>query len=112
MAIVFDQTLYRKATVIVWNNLPHFKLTVLRMGMFQTTCNMMAVIGKRYGDAVESGGYFRGTYHWQSGWKEMQPQLQKLKYEALSSMVGFFNLWLNKHHLLELPNPNEAIVKL
>ena len=58
---VFDQALYAKACEVVWKNPDNFHPIVLRMGVFHTICTMLAVIGKRFGDAglrdlsVESG---------------------------------------------------------
>ena len=48
---VFDQAFYAKACEVVWKNPDNFHPIVLRMGVFHIICTMLAVIGKRFGDA-------------------------------------------------------------
>ena len=59
--LVFDQTLYAKATEVQWKQSERFKDIVLRMEAFHTVCTMLTIIGKRFQDAglrdlcIESG---------------------------------------------------------
>ncbi len=60
-------SLYAKACEVLWKNPETFHPIVLRMGVFHTICTMLAVIGKRFGDAglrdllVESGVILDGS---------------------------------------------------
>ena len=88
---VFDQTLYAKACEIVWKNPDNLHPIVLRMGVFHTICTMLAVIGKRFGDAglrdlsVESGVIADGSIAGVLDGKKYNRaiRLHKLVYEAL-----------------------------
>lgn len=57
----FDHALYAKALDITWKHPETFSPIICRMGVFHTVCTMLAVIGKRFGEAglrdlcVESG---------------------------------------------------------
>ena len=52
VVIVFDQAIYAKALEIIWKHQADFERVVLRMGAFHIACTFMAVIGKRFGDAL------------------------------------------------------------
>ena len=47
-AIVFDQALYAKATVIKWKHREQFKDLVLRVDVFHTICTFLSVTGKHF----------------------------------------------------------------
>ena len=59
--IMLDQAIYSKAREILWKHCDQFSRFVLLLGSFQTTMVLLAIIGKRSGDAglqdilVESG---------------------------------------------------------
>ena len=47
-AIVSDQALYAKATVIKWKHREQFKDLVLRIDVFHTICTFLSVTGKHF----------------------------------------------------------------
>lgn len=47
-AIVFDQALYAKATVIKWKHREQFKDLLLRVDVFHTICTFLSVTGKHF----------------------------------------------------------------
>ena len=49
--IVLDQAIYAKALAVIWKQQQEFKSVVLMMGDFHVACVLLAVIGKRFGDA-------------------------------------------------------------
>lgn len=49
--IVLDQAIYAKALEVIWKQQQEFKSVVLMMGDFHVACVLLAVIGKRFGDA-------------------------------------------------------------
>eukprot|EP00794_Sanderia_malayensis_P020731 gene20733-22764_t len=51
IVVIFDQAIYAKAVKIVWKHTNIFHSVVIRLGAFHTTCTLLAVIGKRFGDA-------------------------------------------------------------
>ena len=61
IVIVMDQAVYSKALQIMWQQPSEFSNVIPRMGAFHITCTLLAVIGKRFGEAglqdllVESG---------------------------------------------------------
>ena len=100
---VFDQALYAKACEVVWKNPDNFHLIVLRMGVFHTICTMLAVIGKRFGDAglrdisVESGVIADGSIAGVLDGKKYNRaiRLHKMVYEALLRLAwSGFETWL------------------
>ena len=104
---MFDQALYAKATEIKWKHREQFKDLVLRMGVFQTICTFLSVIGKRFQDAglrdviIESGVIVEGSV---SGVLEGRTynsaiRCHKLMFEALNrlALIGF-NSWTDEHH--------------
>ena len=108
---VFDQALYAKACEIKWKNTTTFYPIVLRMGVFHTICTMLAVIGKRFGDAglqdlsVESSviadvsiaGVLCGKKY------NRAIRLHKLMYEALLRLAwSGFETWLKDEDKNEL----------
>ena len=88
---VFDQARYAKAYEVVWKNPDNVHTIVLRMGVFHTICTMLAVIGKRFGDAglrdlsEESGVIADGSIAGVLDGKKYNRaiRLHKLVYEAL-----------------------------
>ena len=48
---VFDQALYAKAAEVAWQNHEAFQNVILRMGTFHTICNLLSILGKRFGEA-------------------------------------------------------------
>ena len=110
---VFDQALYAKACEVVWKNPDNFHPIVLRMGVFHTICTMLAVIGKRFGDAglrdlsVESGVIADGLIAGVLDGKKYNRaiRLHKLVYEALLRLAwSGFEAWLgdgDKNELAE-----------
>ena len=71
IVIVFDLAIYAKAAEIIWKRQEEMSKVVIRMGAFHITCTLLAIIGKRFGDAsfadlmIESGiigmGYVNGV---------------------------------------------------
>lgn len=51
VVVVFDQAVYSKAQEILWKGIPALSHIVCRMGGFHTSMMLLAIIGKRYGDA-------------------------------------------------------------
>jgi len=98
---VFDQALYAKAAEIVWNDQARFSPIILRMGTFHTMCNLLSILGKRFGDAglrdlaVENNIIAEGSIskvldgrHYNRG-----VRLHKIVYEGLLRLLwqGFFS---------------------
>ena len=92
---VFDQALYAKASEIKWKNLVKFGDIVIRMGAFHTSCTLLAILGKRFGDAglrelaIEIGIIEDGSI---SGVLEGRQynraiRMHKLTYEALNRLA-------------------------
>ena len=48
---VFDQALYVKTAEVIWKQPQQFSHIVLRLSVLHTICSLLAVIGKRFGDA-------------------------------------------------------------
>ena len=107
IVVVFDQALYAKAAEITWKHQQLLKDIILRMGVFHTTCNFMATIGKRFGDAglrdlcVEAGVIADGSI---SGVIDghrynRAVRLHKLLYEAFLRLAwkGFLP-WIEENH--------------
>lgn len=105
---VFDQAMYAKATEIVWKQSDRFQPIILRLGVFHTICNLLAIIGKRFGDAglrdlaVESGVIAEGsiTSVLEGRQYNRGVRLHKLVYEALLRVTwkGFYP-WLEEHYI-------------
>ena len=61
VVVVINQSLYAKATEITWRQRNRFSKILLRMGTFNTICNTLGIIYKRFRDAglkyicIESG---------------------------------------------------------
>lgn len=51
VVVVFDQAIYSKALEIIWKKPIEFHRIVPCMGAFHIVCTLLAVIGKRFGDA-------------------------------------------------------------
>ena len=49
--LVMDQSLYAKATEIIWKHTDQYSNLILRKGVFHTICNFMSILGKRFIDA-------------------------------------------------------------
>ena len=49
--VVFDLAIYAKGLEIMWHKEEEMNRVVLRMGAFHMCCTLLAVIGKRFGDA-------------------------------------------------------------
>ena len=117
VSCIFDQALYARAAEIVWANQDLYQPVVLRMGAFHTVCNLLSVIGKRFGDAglrdlaVECGIIAEGSIvrvlegrHYNRG-----VRLHKIVFEALLRLMwnGFFE-WLETNPKLR-PVLQEAL---
>ena len=48
---VLDQALYAKTAEVIWEQPQQFSHIVLRFSVLHTICNLLAIIGKRFGDA-------------------------------------------------------------
>ena len=48
---VLDQALYAKTAEVIWEQPQQFSHIALRFSVLHTICNLLAVIGKRFGDA-------------------------------------------------------------
>jgi len=102
---VFDQALYAKALEIVWKHQERFGCIVLRMGVFHTLCTMLAILGKRFGEAgfrdlcVESGVIADGSIGGVLDGRKYNRavRMHKLMNEALMRIVwnGFLQ-WLGQ----------------
>ena len=111
-AIVFDQALYAKATVIKWKHREQFKDLVLRGDVFHTICTFLSVTGKHFQDAglrdviIESGVITEGSV---SGVLEgctsnHTIRFHELMFEALYLLAWIgFNSWIDDHHTEKKP---------
>lgn len=98
---MFDQSLYAKATEIIWKHKNRFPDIVPRMGIFHTICNLVNIIGKRFQDGglkdlcIESGVIAEGSVHGVlDGHKYNRAvRFHKLLYEALLRLAwkGFLH---------------------
>ena len=67
IVLVFDQTLYAKATEVQWKQSERVKDIVLRFRVFHTACTLLSIIGKCFQDAglrdlsLESGVIAQGS---------------------------------------------------
>ena len=67
IVLVYEQTLYAKATDVQWNQSERFKDIAVRMRVFHTACTLLSIIGKRFQEAalrdlfVESGEIAEGS---------------------------------------------------
>lgn len=104
---VFDQALYAKAAEITWKHLDMYKQIVLRMGVFHTLCNLISIIGKRFGSAglhdlaVQSCIVAEGSITAVLGGRNYNRavRLYKLVYEALLRLAWqAFHQWLEEQH--------------
>lgn len=115
---VFDQALYAKAAEIVWKNEEMNQKIVLKMGVFHTICNLLSVIGKRYGSAglrdiaVEAGVIAEGSINSVLDGRNYNRgvRLCKLMYEALMRLAwnDFKEQHLGDQNLL---NDSEAAIQ-
>ena len=48
---VLEQALYARTAEVIWKQPQQFSQIVLRFSVLHTICNLLAVIGKRFGDA-------------------------------------------------------------
>ena len=90
IVLVFDQSLYAKATEVQWKQSERFKDIGLRMGVFHTACTLLSIIGKRFGDTgwrdlcVESGVIAGGV---NGRWYNRGVRLHKFMHEALMTLA-------------------------
>lgn len=63
--VVFDQAIYAKALDIIWKRPEEFDRIVICMGAFHISCALLAVIGKRFGDAGLSDLLVESEVIWQ-----------------------------------------------
>ena len=112
---IFDQALYAKALEIAWKHQDLFGCIIFRMGVFHTLCTMLAIMGKRFGDAglrdlcVESGIIADGSIGGVLDGRKYNRaiRMHKLVYEALMRIAwGGFLEWLGTR---ENDRLNEAI---
>ena len=115
---VFDQAMYAKAMEVQWKHLEDFQGLVLRMGVFHTICNLLSIIGKRFGSAglrdlaVESGIIAEGsiTSVLEGRQYNRGVRLCKLAYECFFRLAWKeFCLWLDAHHAEESSHLNETL---
>ena len=100
---VFDQALYAKALEIAWKHPDRFDCIIFRMGVFHTLCTLLAIVGKRFGDAglrdlcIESGLIADGSIVGVLDGRKYNRavRMHKLVYEALMRIAwaGFLD-WL------------------
>lgn len=121
---VFDQALYSKAAEITWKNQAMLNKVVLRMGVFHTVCNLLSIIGKRFGSAglrdlaVESSIIAEGSIDSILEGRKYNRgvRLCKLIYEALMRLAWkAFTSWIKNNHqraLEDLEITIEAICSL
>ena len=109
---VFDQALYAKAAEVIGKQPQQFSRIVLRLGVFRTICTLLAVIGKRFGDAglhdvaIESGIIAEGSVGSVLDGKQYNRgvRLHKIIYKALMRIVWKgFHSWLEDNHPDYLP---------
>lgn len=92
---VFDQAMYAKASQVLWEKKEEFPCVVLMLGTFHLLLAMLAVIGKRFGDAgikeaaTLSGIVAEGSINTVISGKcySRAVRLYKLLYEALLRML-------------------------
>ena len=104
IVLVFDQTLYAKATEVQWKQSERFKDIVLRMRVFHTACTLLSIIGRRFQDAglrdlcVESAeGSVAGVLEWRRYNRGVG--LHKIMYEALMCLAWQrFVVWIQENH--------------
>jgi len=110
---VFDQALYAKAAEITWKHEEMNQNIVLRMGAFHTLCNLLSIIGKRFGSAglrdisVESGIITEGSVDTVLEGRNYNRgvRLCKLMYEALLRLEWKgFSIWLEEYQSDDLPH--------
>lgn len=100
--ITFDEAIYCKAKEIQWRCADVFSDIVLRLGVFHTVLNFMAVIGKRYEESgledllIESGVYgsnivmrvMRGKVY-NKGIRAMKLTMEALSRLRLSALADY-----------------------
>ena len=90
IVIVFNLAIYGKAAEIIWKRQEEMNKVVIRMGAFHITCTLLAVIGKRFGDAgladlmIESGIIGMGSVNGVLDGKQYNRavRMNKILYEA------------------------------
>ncbi len=116
IVVVFDQAIYAKAQEILWKSQaenPHlFRNIVVRLGAFHTVGVMLAVLGKRFGDAglhdllVEAEVVATGSVDAVLGGKHYNRAMRahKIAAESLQRMRWLeFESWLLAGEAVELP---------
>ena len=114
---VFDQALYAKASEVVWKHSERFTQVVLMMGGFHTICNLLSIIGIRFGDAglrdlaVESGVIAEGSIDNVLQGKQYARgvRLHKITYEALMRLAWqSFSTYLQDNQPDDIPAVNDT----
>ena len=113
IVVVLDQTLYAKATDIVWKYPDVFEGIVLTMGAFHTICTLSSIFGKRCQDAglrdifIESGVIAEGSVSGVLDGRRYNRAVRfhKLMYEALQRLAWKgFQSWIE-----EIPEKNLSV---
>ena len=114
IVVTMDQALYAKAAEILWKKKSEFSNIILRLGTFHTICNLLSIIGKRFGDAglkdllIESGVLAEGSVAPVLSGKAYNRavRVHKCLYEALIRIMWqkFLN-WIDENH----PNLNVTL---
>ena len=95
IVLVFDQTLYAKATEVQWKQTERFKDIVLRIRVFHTACTLLSIAGTRFQDAglgdlcIESGVIAEGSVAGVLDGRRYNRgvRLHKIMYEALMRLA-------------------------
>ena len=107
IVIVCDQAIYAKAIEVLWAHTSKFNAIVLRLGGFHTICTLLAVIGKRFGNAglrdiaIESGVIAEGSVNAVLDGKQYNRSVRfhKLMYEAFMRIIWEqFTSWVTNNH--------------
>ena len=115
---VFDQAMYSKAMEVKWKHLEEFQDLVLRLGVFHTICNLLSIIGKRFGSAglrdlaVESGIIAEGSITSVLEGRKCNRgvRLCKLAFECFfRSALKEFCLWMKADHTEECSHLNDTL---
>ena len=103
IVVIFDQAMYAKGVEIAWKHANMFKSVVIRLGAFHTACTLLAIIGKRFGDAglrdicIESSVIAEGSVNGVLGGKQYNRAVRfhKLMYESCMRLIweGFLS-WI------------------
>ena len=116
--VVLDQAIYAKATEIIADKHVEFQKVVLRMGSFHIACNLLHIIGQRFGEAglkdilAESGvvavgsidGVLRGKHYNRAmrSHRIVMEALLRLRWQSFINWLNQQNDTFNKHVIVTM----------